>query len=135
MAPSGLAKKLGIKAGMKVLALHAPEDFPALLKGLPGGAKLATASTGKADCVIAFLRCKADVKTTAPLAISAVVDDGLLWFGYPKKSGPLESDLSRDSGWEPLFEAGFDTVAQVSIDKTWTGFRFRPKHLVRKRRG
>jgi hypothetical protein len=69
----------------------------------------------------------------APSALSAVVDNGLLWFAYPKKSGPLKSDLSRDSGWEPLFEAGFDSVAQISIDETWTGFRFRPKHLVGRR--
>ena len=80
-----------------------------------------------------IVRCKADVKTMAPSALSAVVDNGLLWFAYPKKSGPLQSDLSRDSGWEPLFAAGFDSVAQISIDETWTGFRFRPKHLVGKR--
>ncbi len=135
MTSSGLARKLRIKPGMKVLLLGAPADFPALLEALPDGARLQRVSIGGADCVIAFVRCKADVGTMARSALSAVVDDGLLWFAYPKKSGPLQSDLSRDSGWEPLFEAGFDSVAQISVDETWTGFRFRPKHLVRKRRG
>ena len=90
-------------------------------------------SSGAADCVIAFVRSKADVKAMAPSVLRAVIDDGLLWFAYPKKSGPLAADLSRDSGWEPVFDSGFDAVAQVSIDDTWTGFRFRPKHLVGKR--
>lgn len=133
MTPSGLARKLGIRPGMKVLLQGAPADFLALLGDLPEGAKLLKTSSGGADCVIAFVRCKADVKTMAPSALSAIVEDALLWFAYPKKSGPLPSDLSRDSGWEPLYEAGLDSVAQVSIDETWTGFRFRPKHLVGKR--
>jgi len=128
---SELARKLGIKPGMKVLLQAAPPDFLAVLGALPDGAKLLRAAAGGADCVIAFVRCKADVKLMAPLALSAVGEKGLLWFAYPKKSGPLMSDLSRDSGWEPLFEAGFDSVAQISIDATWTGFRFRPKHLIK----
>jgi len=128
---SELARKLGIKPGMRVLLQAPPADFLAVLGTLPEGAKLLRASTGGADCVIAFVRCKADVKTMAPLALSVIGEKGLLWFAYPKKSGPLQSDLSRDSGWEPLFEAGFDSVAQISIDETWTGFRFRPKHLIR----
>ena len=125
-----LVRKLGIKPGMKVLLQAPPADFPAVLGTLPEGAKLQRPSTGGTDCVIAFVRSKADVRKLAPLALSAVGEKSLLWFAYPKKSGPLQSDLSRDSGWEPLFEAGFDSVAQISIDETWTGFRFRPKHLV-----
>jgi hypothetical protein len=118
---------------MKVLLQGAPADFAALLGNLPDGAKLLKTASGGADCAIAFVRCKADVKTMAASVLSTIVEDALLWFAYPKKSGPLQSDLSRDSGWEPLYEAGFDSVAQVSIDETWTGFRFRPKHLVGKR--
>jgi len=128
---SGLARKLGIKPGMKVMLEAPPRDFLALLGTLPEGAKLMKVSSGAVDCVIAFVRSKADVKTMAPRALTAAGEKGLLWFAYPKKSGPLPSDLSRDSGWEPVFEAGFDSVAQISIDDTWTGFRFRPKHLVR----
>jgi hypothetical protein len=116
---------------MKVLLQAPPADFLAGLGTLPNGAKLVKASTGGVDCVIAFVRCKADVKMMAPRALAVIGEKGLLWFAYPKKSGPLPSDLSRDSGWEPLFEAGFDSVAQISIDETWTGFRFRPKHLIR----
>jgi hypothetical protein len=97
------------------------------------GIKLLKASARRVDCVIAFVRCKADVQAMAPTVLGTVVEDGLLWFAYPKKSSAVKSDLSRDSGWEPVFAGGFDSVAQISIDETWTGFRFRPKHLVGKR--
>jgi hypothetical protein len=133
MTVSNLARKLGIKPGMKVLIHDAPAGFLPLLGNLPDGAKLLKTARSKADCVIAFVRNKAAVKTAAPIALNALEDDGLLWFAYPKKSGPLQSDLSRDDGWEPLLDAGLDSVAQISIDDTWTGFRFRPAHLVGKR--
>lgn len=133
MTLTGLARKLGIKPGMKGFLQGAPAGFPELLGNLPDRAKLLKASTGEADFVITFVRSKADVKAMTPVALKAVGDYSLLWFAYPKKSGPLQSDLSRDSGWEPLSAAGFDPVAQISIDETWTGFRFRRKHLVGKR--
>ena len=134
MTASGLVRKLGIKPGMKVLLQDAPTEFRAALGKLPDGANLVKAPTNEADCVIAFVKSKADVKRMASVALRAAGDRGLLWFAYPKKSGPLQSDLSRDSGWEPILEAGFDSVAQISIDDTWTGFRFRPKHLVGRRK-
>ncbi len=127
-----LVRKLGIKPGMKVLLQDAPAEFRARLQALPDGARFVKASNDGADCVVACVKCKADVQKVAPSALGAISDKGLLWFAYPKKSGSLQSDLSRDSGWEPLFEAGFDSVAQISIDETWTGFRFRPKYLVGK---
>ena len=134
MNSSGLARKLGIKAGMTVLLREAPADFPSLLANSAEGIKLLKAANKKVDCVIAFVRSKAHVQAVAAAVLGAVVDDGLLWFAYPKKSSGVKSDLSRDSGWEPVFAAGFDSVAQISIDETWTGFRFRPKHLVGKSR-
>lgn len=118
---------------MTVLLRDAPPDFASLLANLPDGIKLLKASDKRVDCVIAFVRAKADVRDGASAVLSAIVEDGLLWFAYPKKSSAVKSDLSRDVGWEPVFAGGFDSVAQISIDETWTGFRFRPKHLVGKR--
>ena len=133
MDASGLARKLGLKPGMTVLVQNAPPDFAAALSKSVEGIKLSQQSGKKANCVIAFVRSKADVETLAPAMLSAIKEDGLLWFAYPKKTGGIKSDLSRDTGWDPVFAAGFDSVAQVSINETWTGFRFRPKHLVGKR--
>ena len=108
----------------------APADFASLLSNSAEGISMSKTSGQKVHCVIAFVRSKADVQTIAPQALKAIEGDGLLWFAYPKKSSGMKSDLSRDTGWEPVFAAGFDSVAQISIDETWTGFRFRPKHLV-----
>ena len=118
---------------MTVLLGGAPSNFASLLSNVPG-ITLLKSSKQKVDCVIWFVRNEAEVQAVSLTVLSAVSEDGLLWFAYPKKSSGVKSDLSRDVGWEPVFTAGFDSVAQISIDETWTGFRFRAKHLVGKRR-
>ena len=45
----------------------------------------------------------------------------------------LETDLTRDAGWDALSAAGLRGVATVSIDDTWSGLRFRPVEDVRSR--
>ena len=126
-----LQRKLGIKTGMSVLLRGAPAELASLLTA--DGVRVSETSEERADCVLAFVRSKAEVEAMAPAALAAVAETGLVWFAYPKKSGAVKSDLSRDSGWEPVLAAGFDSVAQISIDETWTGFRFRPKHLIGRR--
>ena len=73
-----------------------------------------------------FVKSKEDVKRAAPKAADKVQGDGILWFAYPKKSSKiLKTDLSRDDGWQPLGEWGFEPVRQVAIDDDWSALRFR----------
>lgn len=131
--PSNLAQKLGLKPGMKILLTGAPPDFAGQLGALPPGAALVSRAAGPLPAAIAFVRTQADVRAVAPRLLDALAPDALLWFAYPKKSGPLASDLSRDQGWAPVYERGYDSVAQISVNDAWTGFRFRPGHLVGRR--
>jgi len=49
-----LASKLGVKPGMVLQAVHAPENYRALLAPLPDGARIATRAVAKADVVHHF---------------------------------------------------------------------------------
>jgi hypothetical protein len=64
------------------------------------------------------------------VAIAALKYDGLLWISYPKRSSKVETDLTRDRGWEVMTEAGLRPVTQVSIDALWSALRFRPLERV-----
>jgi hypothetical protein len=126
-----LAKKLGLKSGMTVLLLNSPHSFAPLLAGIPEGIQFASFAKPAVDCVIAFVKGKAEVSMIASAAMPAVRKDGLLWFAYPKKSGKIKTNITRNAGWEPVCQRGFDSVAQVSIDETWIGFRFRETQLIK----
>jgi hypothetical protein len=43
--------------------------------------------------------------------------------------------VNRDTGWEALQAAGFDTVRLVAIDADWSALRFRRKEHIGGARG
>ena len=127
MAGPNLVGKLGIKPGHKLLIMNAPEGYRAILGALPEGTELDSNAGQGFDFVQLFVRNKADVEKLAPEAVRALKTGGLLWFSYPKKSSKVETDISRDVGWEALTRAAMRPVTQVSIDDTWSALRFRPE--------
>lgn len=123
-SPTSVTKKLQIKANNTVRVINAPDGFE--LGDLPEGAKVVDKGNGPFDCVQLFVYTKADVDTHAAKAIKAVKPGGLLWIAYPKKSGAIKTDINRDSGWEAVHGAGWESVRLISLDDTWSSMRFRP---------
>ena len=84
--------------------------------------------------VLLFVKDSVEFFALTPIAVKAVVFDALFWLASPKKSGAIQSDLSRDIVWE-LMKAtgtGLRPVTQVAIDATWSALRFRPEEKVGK---
>lgn len=121
-----LIKKLRVPAEGKVAVIAPPEDFLASI-GQAGAVTDASRLTrGEYDYVQAFLTSAADANKVAPIAIAAVKPDGLLWLCYPKGTSKLKTDLNRDKGWEEVARLGWEGVALISVDDTWSAMRFRP---------
>lgn len=134
MADSSLARKFGIKPGHRLLVVNAPEGYMERLAPLPDGAEISTTAEGSPfDFVLVFMRSKADVDIHAPHAMEAVKPGGLLWFAYPKKTSGIKTDISRDEGWETAHQAGYQGIALISIDDTWSAMRFRPTSEIKSR--
>lgn len=129
-----LAKKLLIKTGHRVLVLRAPQTALDAIAP-PPGVELVTgnAARGPFDVVLIFVSSAKGLGDHAPKAITAVKAEGVLWFAYPKKTSGVESDLSRDGGWQPLISRGWGPVAQVALDATWSAVRFKPESEVERK--
>lgn len=117
--------KLGWKSGMAgALVIGRPDGFAALPVLPPPGA-------GTAYFILAFAP---DVVAVAPAVVLALprypAAGGLLWFAYPKRTGAIPTDITRDHGWDALAEAGFLGVAQVALDGTWSALRFRRRDEI-----
>lgn len=125
MADTPLHKKLLLKPGYRVLLLNAPAGYRDLLSPLQD-VEVSETAEGVFDVVQVFARMQADVERLAPAAIAATRPGGVLWWTYPKKTGAIASDLSRDHGWQALNERGYQPVTQIAIDATWSALRFRP---------
>jgi hypothetical protein len=124
-----LLKKLRISPRARALALNPP---PGYLESLGISAHAAPDGSGPYDFVQVFAKDSKEFFTLVPLAAKAVTFDGLFWLSYPKKSGKLASDLSRDIIWELMkaMDSGLRPVTQISIDETWSALRFRPVEKV-----
>jgi len=127
-----LAQRLLIRADQRILVLDAPSRYIDSLDPRPDGVVVDTepAHGVRYDGVHLFAADQDAVARGTPRALSALRDGGVLWIAYPKLSGPVHSDLKRDRGWEPLVSVGWDGIAQVSVDDTWSAMRFRPTEDV-----
>ena len=82
------------------------------------------------DLELLFVRNMHDLNTRLDTLL-ADKSDTLRWIAYPKKSGNISSDLSRDIIWKHLEKISFQPVAMVSLDDSWSAMRVRHSSFVK----
>ena len=120
-----LVKKLKLKPGVRAAVVHAPDGYLSGLDPLPEGVRLDEAIDGHYDWVQVFARSQAELSALAPSAVAALKPGSLLWVCFPKGSSNLQTDLTRDQGWDPLRAFELKWINLVSIDQTWSAFSMR----------
>ena len=123
MSEKTVAEKMHMRGGQRVLAVNAPRFYVTLVGGLPEGARLV--KSGEADFVHLFVKDRAELGRHFATALASVGAETLLWISFPKQTSGLATDLSRDEGWGPVSEAGWEPVTIVSVDETWSALRFK----------
>lgn len=83
------------------------------------------------DLLLIFVGNQAAMADAAELAARLYVRGKHLWIAYPKLSGKLKSDLSRDRGWEPIAAHNLHGVMQVSLNEDWSALRFRYRDEIK----
>ena len=129
--PSVFAK-LNLKDQTEVLVLAAPASFESEVRALADVAVIRDARKVKSiDFALVFVATRAAVDAAMKLIAGKAAGDVVLWFAYPKgTSKRYASELNRDTGWDSLTSAGFETVRLVAIDQDWSALRFRRKAYV-----
>ncbi len=69
---------------------------------------------------------KAELDRLFPPVASALKPESMLWISFPKGTSKIQTDLTRDKGWETVQQAGLKWLTLVSVDETWSGFALRP---------
>ena len=63
----------------------------------------------------------------------ALKEDSKFWVAYPKTTSKIVTDLNRDSSWQQLTSAGYETVNEVALDHVWSAARFERPNVKRSR--
>jgi bacteriocin resistance YdeI/OmpD-like protein len=122
---ASLRKKFRLQPGMKVLTIAAPanhlKDLNADDGDITAGSKLK-----EFDQVHWFVNSKKEVEAGAGIIKKLVTGDILCWVFFPKGTSRLQTDLTRDAGWEALLQGQkFQWLKLVSFDEKWSAFSIR----------
>jgi hypothetical protein len=124
MADSSLARKMKRKPEARAAIVGAPAAYEAV--SFPGFKPAASSLTGRFDWVQIFVQDKAQLDKLAPKAAKALNPDSILWISFPKGSSKIQTDLSRDRGWEIIRSLDLKWITLISVNETWSAFSFRP---------
>ncbi|MCZ8514814.1 hypothetical protein O9H85_20815 [Paenibacillus filicis] len=124
-----LLKKMNFKNQDRLLVLNAPEEFEPHLAAFAEFLEVIREPEHgeRYPFVLTFTRNAEEVKQLTPLAGEHIAPEGLFWFAYPKGTSKKykKPDISRDHGWEPVKELGFEGVRLIAIDDDWSCMRYR----------
>jgi hypothetical protein len=126
MAENTLVKKLKLKAGQRAAIVGAPSGYLSQLQPLPDGVEVSEILTGTFDWIQIFVRTQAELDGAVPRLVAALNPESLLWVAFPKGSSKIQTDLTRDTGWDVLHSTDLKWVNLIAIDSTWSAFSLRP---------
>ena len=119
-----LPKKLGIKEGLRIAVVNAPENFQRELGALPENAVFVTRLTKPLDIVLLFVFSeRALLRDFAKLA-EKLATNGMIWVAWPKKSSGVATDLTFERVQRIGLDSGLVDVKICAIDDVWSGLKF-----------
>jgi hypothetical protein len=133
MPDGSLVKKLRLLPGQRVAIVNAPAGYLGELGPLPDGVQVSGQLEGQFDWVQVFVKNRVELEGLAPLAVQALKPQSLLWISFPKGASKIQTDLTRDQGWEVLQQANLKWVNLISVNDTWSAFALRPYRAGEKR--
>ncbi|MBP7772803.1 MAG: YdeI/OmpD-associated family protein [Bacteroidia bacterium] len=124
---SALHRKLRITPGQRLIAYHAPAEFKALLSPLPAGVTISNRLSQHVDALHWFVRNRKEMEADLARVRSLLKPGFLLWCYYPKGTSGIQTDLTRDKGWDRLLGLDVQWLTLVSFNDTWSAFAVRGK--------
>jgi len=112
-----------LKSGLKASVINAPENY---MDELRHDAATSPTLNGKFDWIQIFVRNKAELDALVPKAVKALKPESMLWISFPKGTSKIQTDLTRDQGWEVLRDLDLKWINLVSVNGTWSAFSLRP---------
>ena len=118
-----LPQKLGIKGGMTLGILGAPESFAETLGRLPADVTVHH-DMASSNIFIVFGRWADELDEAFHEAAAQLPPDGAIWVAWPKRSSGVETDVTEDTLRDLFLPSGMVDNKVCAIDDTWSGLRF-----------
>jgi hypothetical protein len=127
-APAGysgtpLPRKLGIRAGSRVLLDSVPPEFA--LDPLPEGVAVHTRPRGEPyDVIVAFCADRRRATERLSSLAARMTRAGALWLCWPKRTSGVATDLTENVVRDIGLAGGLVDVKVAAVDAVWSGLKF-----------
>jgi hypothetical protein len=118
-----LPKKLGIKAGFRVLLANAPAEVRAALREALAQCHLVKQEDAL-DFEMIFTKSRAELTREFVRMAQHLAPAGMLWVSWPKKSSGVATDVDENVVREIGLDAGLVDVKVCAVTEVWSGLKF-----------
>lgn len=126
-----LAKKLGIQAGSRVVAIGAPEDYQALLAPLPEGVQFERSAGAPTDLAHLFVADRAELARQLTLLRRKLRPDAAIWVSWPKKTSGVPGNITEDVIREVALPMGLVDIKVCAVSAVWSGLKLVVRKALR----
>jgi hypothetical protein len=117
-----LAKKLGLKDGLTVLLMGAPDGYRKQLDA-PSSVRFTPTLSKAVNLVQIFATKRAPLAHALARYRHALASDAVVWVSWPKKSSKVPTDITEDTVREVALPLGFVDVKVCAVDEVWSGLK------------
>ena len=117
-----LLKKMRLQPGQKILLLNASPHWQTFFAQNHTVSLIAEES---ADLILFFAPDKATLEKMMQVVKNVISPEEIVWAAYPKGSSKMQTDLTRDKGWESVSPDEWQFLNLISLDDKWSAFSFR----------
>jgi len=118
-----LAKTLGIREGMTVVTVDAPDNYAELLDPLPEGVIINDKPHNDADVLHLFTNTRDGLFGGLADARNLIKQNGTIWVSWYKKAAKLPTEITEDTIREAAFPLGLVGVKVCAVDEKWSGLK------------
>ncbi len=125
-----LAKKLGIKEGMTVLTVNAPDNYGQLVDPVPDGVEINDEGHKQAgrlrsdvDIVHLFTNSRDELFGELARLRNVIRQYGAIWVSWYKKAAKLPTEITEGTVREAAFPLGLVDVKVCAVDEKWSGLK------------
>lgn len=126
-----LARKLGIRDGLTVWLVGAPDDYLTLVEPLPTGVVFVTSPNPDVDLVHFFVKSRHELHSTLEAFRKSLRPDSVVWVSWPKKASKVPTDITEDTIREVALPMGFVDVKVCAVNEIWSGLKLVVRKALR----
>lgn len=118
-----LEQKLGLKNGMTVKLVHAPDNYFNLMLEPPNNLMMPEDRAEPKDFIHFFTREEDELIAFLPHLKNELKPDGCIWVSWPKKTSGVPTTINGDSIRNWALSIGLVDVKVCAVDSTWSGLK------------